>query len=183
MPKAARAALLAVLALLLAACGEVLRGEPAPTRAPDFRPEQVRRPLVLVRLVRGPGEWEERESRALPDEYQGALLEALNARAVLAREVQVRGERDGRLDAPPALARARELGAAHAVLVEIRVAQVQAVFCRDSRRAFRAAATLWSQSLRVLRAADGAVRLAGAPGASLALPRVGAGRACPPQVW
>src|SRR3990172_9114388 len=137
MPKAARAALLAVLALLLAACGEVLQGEPAPTRAPAFRPEQVRRPLVLVRLVRGPGEWEERESRALPDEYQGALLEALNARAVLAREVQVRGERDGRLDAPAALARARELGADHAVLVEIRVAQVQAAFCRDSRRAFR----------------------------------------------
>src|SRR3990170_1016896 len=169
MPKAARAALLAVLALLRAACGEALQGEPAPTRAPDFRPEQVRRPLVLVRLVRGPGEWEERESRALPDEYQGALLEALNARAVLAREVQVRGERDGRLDAPAALARARELGADHAVLVEIRVAQVQAVFCRDSRRAFRAAATLWSQSLRVLRAADGAVRLAVAPGSSLDL--------------
>src|SRR3990172_6825072 len=55
MPKAARAALLAVLALLLAACGEVLQGEPAPTRAPDFRPEQVRRPPVLAPPARGPG--------------------------------------------------------------------------------------------------------------------------------
>src|SRR3990172_7186097 len=99
MPRAARAvrlASLAVPALLAAACAAGLGG------APDFRPEQVRRPLVLVRLVRGAGRWEERESRALPDEYQGALLEALNARAVLAREVQVRGERDGRLDAPAA---------------------------------------------------------------------------------
>ena len=146
-----------------------LEGEPAPARAPDFRPEQVRRPLVLVRLVRGAGRWEERESRALPDEYQGALLEALNARAVLAREVQVRGEREGGLEPRAALARAREVGADHAVLVEIRVSQVQPVFCRDGRRPFRAAATLWSQSLQVLRAQDGAVRLSVAAGSALDL--------------
>src|SRR3972149_157981 len=37
MPKAARAALLAVLALLLAACGEVLQGAPAPPPRPPGR--------------------------------------------------------------------------------------------------------------------------------------------------
>jgi len=172
MPRAARAvrlASLAVPALLAAACAAGLEGEPAPARAPDFRPEQVRRPLVLVRLVRGAGRWEERESRALPDEYQGALLEALNARAVLAREVQVRGEREGGLEPRAALARAREVGADHVVLVEIRVSQVQPVFCRDGRRPFRAAATLWSQSLQVLRAQDGAVRLSVAAGSALDL--------------
>jgi len=156
-----------VLGLLTAACATVTPGDLVPSRAPDFRPEQVRRPLVLARLVRAPGQWEAPDGSALLAEYQGTLLELLNARAVLAAEVQVLGERDPRLDPAVAVDRARRLGADHAILVEIRVARVQPAFCLDTRRPLRASATLWSQSLRVLRAHDGAVRLATEPGGAL----------------
>src|SRR3990170_3464709 len=159
MSKAARAAAALCVGLLAAACAAPSEIAPAPTGAPDFRPEQVRQPLVLVRLTLGPGEWEDRDRGTLPSEYQGVLLEALNARAVLAKEVQVRGEREGTLEARAALARARELGADHVVLVEVRVSRTQQVFCRDSRRPFRATATVWAQSAEVVRARDGAVRL------------------------
>jgi len=159
MSKAARAAAALCLGLLAAACAAPSETAPAPARASDFRPEQVRQPLVLVRLTLGPGEWEDRDRVTLPSEYQGVLLEALNARAVLAKEVQVRGEREGTLEARAALARARDLGADHVVLVEVRVSRTQQVFCRDGRRPFRATATLWAQSAEVMRARDGAARL------------------------
>ena len=34
------------------------------------------------------------------------------------------------------------------------------IFCRESRRPFQAPATVWSQSVQVLRSSDGAARLA-----------------------
>src|SRR3989304_442754 len=123
MSKAARAAAALCLGLLAAACAAPSETAPAPARASDFRPEQVRQPLVLVRLTLGPGEWEDRDRVTLPSEYQGVLLEALNARAVLAKEVQVRGEREGTLEARAALARARDLGAGPAGLVAVRGAR------------------------------------------------------------
>src|SRR3972149_4413854 len=65
--------------------------------------------------------------------------------------------------------RARGAAPPPPALVESRVSRVQPVFCRDGRRPFRAAATLWSQSLQVLRAQDGAVRLSVAAGSALDL--------------
>src|SRR2546425_3311013 len=102
----------------------------------------------------------DREREALPAEYEGALLEGLNARAVLAKDVQVLAGGDAKLDAHAALERARTLGADHAIVVDVRVATGEMIFCRESRRPFQAPATVWSQSVQVLRSSDGAARLA-----------------------
>jgi hypothetical protein len=156
-----RAAVPFVALLLTAACAAA-GGGPAPsTRAADFSATQVRQPAVFVRLELAAGQFDDREAGALPDEYEGALLEALDARAIPARDVRrVTGRAH---DAAAALARAREVGADHAILVDVRVERAQGVFCRDGRRPFRAAATVWRQAVEVLRASDGARRAALSP--------------------
>src|SRR3989454_9665821 len=106
---------------------------------------------------------------ALPVEYEGALLEGLNARAVLARDVQVVAGRNAKLDARAALERARALGADHAIVVDVRVSADEPIFCRGSRRPLRAPATVWSHSDQVLRTSDGATRLTIADDAGLAI--------------
>jgi hypothetical protein len=145
------------LALALAACAAPTR-DPGPTRAVDFRPGEIRQPLVALRFLFG-GEIPEPERRALRDLYEGLLLEELNARALPARDVRtVEGE--AAAVARLALGRAREVGADHAIVVTVRVERDRPLFCAETRRAFRAPATVWRQALEVLRAADGARRLA-----------------------
>ena len=148
---------LALLVVLLAACAPTAE-RAVPPAALDFKPAELRQPALMLRVTFGPGNFSPSDRAALATSYEGTLLDGLNARALLARDVT--RVQDGKLDAKAALARAREVGADHAVLVDVRVEQSAAVFCRDSRRAFRAAATVWSQSLEVLRASDGARRLA-----------------------
>lgn len=148
--------MLAAVALLLSACA-ALPGGPAPTQAIDFTPTEIRRPAIFVRVNLAPNQFGERERRALPQEYEGALLEGLNERAVLPKDVQLATE--GTLDASAALRRAREVGADHAILVEVRVARGETVFCRETRRPLRGLATVWSQEVQVLRTSDGAPRL------------------------
>src|SRR6266705_754527 len=154
-----KGAALAVLGLAAAACASARGVEPVPIRAADFRPAQIRQPAFLVRLTFA-GQRSDREREALPAEYEGALLEGLNARAVLAKDVQVLAGGDAKLDAHAALERARTLGADHAIVVDVRVATGEMIFCRASRRPFQAPATVWSQSVQVLRSSDGAARLA-----------------------
>src|SRR5437899_12203011 len=103
-----KGAALAVLGLAAAACASARGVEPVPIRAADFRPAQIRQPAFLVRLTFAGHS--DREREALPVEYEGALLEGLNARAVLARDVQVVAGRNAKLDARAALARARAPG-------------------------------------------------------------------------
>jgi hypothetical protein len=160
MPKTAA---LAALALLAAACASTSDRPPGPVRVADFKPEQLRRPVVVVRFTFTPG-FEDREKQAQLADYEGALLEGLNARAVLAREVRILRERDPRLEPGAALAKARELGADHVVTVEVRaVRPAQPLFCAETRRPFRAQATVWTQQVSVLRASDGALRMAVPP--------------------
>jgi len=149
---------LAVLGLAAAACASARGVEPVPMRAADFRPAQIRQPAFVVRLAFA-GQRSDREREALPVEYEGALLEGLNARAVLAKDVQVLAGRTAKLDARAALERARALGADHAIVVDVRVTAGESIFCRESRRPFRAPATVWSQSVQVLRTSDGTTRL------------------------
>jgi hypothetical protein len=152
----ARAAL--VLALL-AACATPAApgGRSGSFRAADFAPGQIRQPAVFVRVVPGGGPWTERERSRLVAAYEGALLEALNARAVATRDIRSGPEAPD--DGPAALARARQVGADHAVLVTVRVDRGFRRFCLDGRRPFETTATLWRQQARVLRASDGAERL------------------------
>src|SRR2546427_11981272 len=98
---------LAVLGLAAAACAPVRGVEPGPIRAADFRPAQIRQPAFVVRPAFA-GQRSDREREALPVEYEGALLEGPNARAGLAKDVQVLAGRNAKLDARAALERARD---------------------------------------------------------------------------
>lgn len=139
------------LGLLTAACATPA---PAPAPAPDFRPVELRQPALFVRVT-ADAQFAERERAGLPADYEGALLEALNQRAVLVRDVRVVTT----LPAPAAAAaRARAVGADHAVLVDVQVERGLQIFCRGTRRAFRAPATVWNQAVEVYRASDGARR-------------------------
>src|SRR5919106_5362435 len=100
-------------ALVVTACAPMRDVEPVPIRAADFKPLQIRQPAVVVRVALA-GPLSDRDREVLPLEYESALLEGLNARAVLAKDVQVVAGRDAKLDARAALERARALGADHA---------------------------------------------------------------------
>lgn len=150
----------ALLAAALAACAGPLgdpAGERAAFRAPDFRAAEIREPAVFVRVALASGAFEGRERIQLIAAYEGALLEGLDARAVAPRDAQ--RVVSGTLDGPAALARARQVGADHAILVDVRVERAEPIFCRDGRRPFRAPATTWTQRLEVLRVSDGASRV------------------------
>jgi hypothetical protein len=156
-------ALIVALTLATAACaGPSATSSPGPAAKPDtsaggsqpFKPSAVREPAIFVRVEIGAGQFSPRQVASLPAEYEGVLAEALNARAIPAKDVRLVSARD-RIDAKAALARAREVGADHALLVEARVQQGETVFCRDGRRPFRAATTTWTQRLVVLRVTDG----------------------------
>jgi hypothetical protein len=160
MPKTAA---LVALALFAAACAATTAGPPGPVRVADFKPEQVRRPVFVVRFAFTSG-FEDKEKQAQLADYEGALLEGLNARAVLAPDVRFLRERDPRLEPGAALAKAREVGADHLVDVQVRaIRPAQPLFCAETRRPFRAQATVWTQQVSVLRASDGALRMAVPP--------------------
>src|SRR5262249_36126185 len=149
-----RSALVAVVAF--AACASP-NTSAAPMRATDFNPRQIRQPAIFVAITIGNG-LSPRDGAELTTIYEGVLVEGFNARAVLPRGV--RGGGEGRLDAQAALARAREIGADHAVLIRVSVARGDRLFCREARRPVRGAATTWQQEADVLRVSDGARRAA-----------------------
>ena len=129
-------------------------------RVADFKPEQIRHPLFFVRFELA-SDYDAKERQAEIADYEGALLDGLNSRAVLAKDVVVLRERDAKLDAAAMLGKARLLGADHAVSVHVQaIRPAQAVFCDGTRRPFRAPATVWSQAVSVVRASDGATRVA-----------------------
>ncbi len=151
---------IAALAQILAACAAPSATSPVvPTRATDFKPAEIRRPAIFVRFGFS-GQFEDKERQAMLADYEGALLEGLNARAVLAKAVQLLAERDPKLEPAASVEQARALGADHAVYVQVRVVRpAQPVFCAETRRAFRAPATALTQMVGVLRVSDGARRL------------------------
>lgn len=154
-----------LLAAFVAACASP-PGGPAgrsvgasPARVPELRPAEIRQPALLIRLSLGPGEWTDRQRTSLPAEYEGTILEGLNAKAVLAKDVRLVTVKDGAFDARAALERARAIGADHAILIEVRVSHEIATFCEGTARPLRGPATVWRQEVEVFRASDGAARL------------------------
>src|SRR5205823_8549892 len=125
-----RGSALALLGLAATACVSPGGVEPGPIRAADFRPTQVRQPAVVVRLAFA-GQLSEREREALPAEYEGALLEGLNTRAVLAKDVEILAQGDAQLDEHAALPRPPPLSALHTLVLDVRVAPGAPRFCRD----------------------------------------------------
>jgi hypothetical protein len=120
---AALAALL--LASILAGCtlgGRDDRSALATTRASDFRLADIRQTVVLIRVVVGStSRLSERDRKELPALYESTLLEALDARAVLVRDVRSVDSRAAGGELAAAAARAREVGVDHALIVNLRV--------------------------------------------------------------
>jgi hypothetical protein len=124
---------------------------------PRFDARDVRQLAVFIRVEVNRAALSERAAAPIPTDYEGALLDGLDTRALIAREVMTVPTRD-RLDARIASARARDVGADHALLVDVAVARTEATFCRETRTAFRAATLTVSQRATVVRAGDGLVR-------------------------
>jgi hypothetical protein len=158
---AALAALL--LASVLAGCTAGRHDEltaPLTTRAPDFRPADIRQAVVLVRVVVGTtSRLSERDRKELPALYESALLEALDARAILVRDVRSVHARAGGGELAAAAARAREVGVDHAIVVTLRVDTDVVRVCEDTRRPLQSQAGVWRQEARIVRAGDGGERL------------------------
>jgi hypothetical protein len=151
-----RAAVLALLASGCAGSGAGTASRVAPATAADYRPAQLRVTAVAVRVAIGAGaDVPESERASLARLYESALLEQLDARALVVRDVQ-----PGASAAPPAAAaaRARDVGADHAIVVDVRVEPALVRVCEDTARPLQGRATVFSQRAIVVRASDGAVR-------------------------
>src|SRR5262245_25610810 len=150
-------------ALLATACAT--GSAPQLARAPDWTAGEIRQPALFIRIG-DTYQLSDRERASLADRYEGALVEAFDERGVPPTDVQRLGA-SGAFEPRRALARAREVHADYAVVVELRVEQRETVFCRGGRRAFAAATTVWSQGVQVLRASDGSSRIVLPPGQGL----------------
>ena len=175
-----RALPLAFAAALLAAsgCAAPELGGPAPWRDPAFRPSAVRRPAVylqvsLERVGLGSGPFSAQERAGIPERYETAVQEALNGLGILPVDIALQAQRAARTNDRPlegietaaALARARETGADHLVIVDARLSRRDLALCRQGGRALVGTATYWEAGLEVLRVSDGARVLVEPPGA------------------
>lgn len=149
---------LVLIVVLLAGCAGAGAGKSGSTAPPAaFRARDFRQPAVFVRVVVKSPQMSPRQVTELPAEYEGLLLEALNARAIVPRDLTVVRERDA-LDNKAAIARAREVGADHALLVDVSIARASTRFCKETRRPFTADALTVRQRMVVASASDGEVR-------------------------
>jgi hypothetical protein len=154
----------AMIAAALIATGCAAPGGPAPLmRAPDYSAREIRQPALFIRVEEGR---DSGERGSLADLYEGSLVEAFDERGVPPADVQRVSARTG-LGPRAALARAREVRADYAVIVELRLERRDATFCRGGRRPFAATTTVWRQGVQVLRVHDGTSRLAVPPGQEL----------------
>jgi hypothetical protein len=164
-----------VAALLAAGCATPSSG-PVRWREPGFDPAAVRRPavLVLVSIERGGfggGAQGERERAAIPERYELAVLEALDRFGILPLDITLEARPGSQgherpleqVNRPRALARARETGAEHLLIVDARLARRDLVHCRESRRPRAGPTTFWVAGLEVLRASDGRTLLVEPP--------------------
>src|SRR2546430_6178915 len=107
----------------------------------------------------------------LPALYESALLEALDARAILVRDVRSVEARGAVPETAAAAARAREVGVDHALVVSLRVEPDVVSVCEETRRPMQGRATGW----RAARRAAAAPARGGAPPPRGSPPGGGAG--------
>jgi hypothetical protein len=151
-----RAVALAVLAAGCASGGATTPERTTPTSASDFRPSQLRLAAVTVRVaIDANADIPERERASLAGLYEGTLVEHLNARALVVRDVQLSTSRE---PLGAAAARAREVGADHAIVVDVRIEPDVVRVCEATARALQGRATVFRQRATVVRASDGVVR-------------------------
>ena len=162
---------LAILALcLLSGCAFGTSGNTPPLREPGFRASMVRRPALLVR-VSVSDELSQRERGRIPEDYQAAVVEGLDRLGILAVDVAIApGGRSRALegiDRAPALARAREAGADHLVIVDARLSRGELSHCKQSGRTRAGITTYWDAGLEIDRVSDGKPLLVDPPAEDL----------------
>jgi hypothetical protein len=150
--------LLALLAVgLLSACASGSSSDDT-VREPGFRAFSIRRPALLVRV--GVDEtMSERERARIPEDYQAAIVEGLDRMGILLVDVAVVPPSRSRalqgIDRPPALARAREAGAEHLVIVDARLSRGDLRHCQQGGRALIGPTVYWDAALEIDRVSDG----------------------------
>lgn len=141
-----------------------------PLREPGFRGSTVRRPAVLLR-VSVPEDLSPRERTRIPEDYQAALVDGFDRLGVPVVDLSVAPAGRGRLleglDRAPALARARDAGAEHLVIVDARLASGDLVHCRQAGRAVAGPTVYWDAGLEIDRVSDGKPLLVEPPSESL----------------
>ena len=123
----------------------------------------------------GEGEFSSREQSSIPDAFEIAFLDGLNAEGILPVDVTVSARRASRPGSTPfegidqglALQRARALNADVVMILDASLSRQDMIFCREERRPFVARATLWTLGALVLRVTDGARLLVEPPGSGL----------------
>lgn len=145
------------VALAAAACG-VFSGPPPAQREPGFRADSVRRPAVFVRVSISQ-DFEEREWNRIGSEYQGAVEEALNRLGLLPVDTTFAAGAGQHplegLDRARPLARARETGAEHLLIVDARLARGRVTLCPESKQPRSGTAAFWEAGLEIRRASNG----------------------------
>jgi hypothetical protein len=149
---------LALLATgLLSACASGSSSDDI-VREPGFRASSIRRPALLVR-VGVDDTMSERERARIPEDYQAAIVEGLDRIGILLVDVAMVPSSRGRalqgIDRPPALARAREAGAEHLVIVDARLSRGDLRHCQQGGRALIGPTVYWDAALEIDRVSDG----------------------------
>ena len=153
---------------------------PAAFRDPGFRPSQIRRPAIALRVslnrtgAFGEGEFSAQERAALPEAYEAALLEGLNAEGILPVDISLTANRSSRgsqaplegFDQAQARSRGEAVNADYVVIVDVRLGRRELVHC-EAGRPFRALTTVAAAGLELVRLRDGARLLVEPPGNEL----------------
>src|SRR5215470_17838859 len=149
---------LALLAAgLLSACASGSSSDDI-VREPGFRTSSIRRPALLVRV--GIDEtMSERERARIPEDYQAAIVEGLDRLGILLVDVATvppgRSRALQGIDRPPALARAREAGAEHLLIVDARLSRGDLGHCQRGGRGLIGLTVYWDAALEIDRVSDG----------------------------
>jgi hypothetical protein len=150
---------LAILALcLLSGCAFGSSSGTLALREPGFRASMVRRPALLMR-VSVSDELSQRERGRIPEDYQAAVVEGLDRLGILVVDVAILPAGRSRalegIDRAPALARARQAGADHLVIVDARLSRGDLPHCKESGRTLAGPTIYWDAGLEIDRASDG----------------------------
>ncbi len=111
----------------------------------------MRRPALFVRLSISQ-DFEERERGRIGSEYQGAVEEALNRLGLLPVDTTLAAGAGQHplegLDRARPLARARETGAEHLLVVDARLARGRVTLCRESKQPRSGPPAFWEAGSR-----------------------------------
>ena len=151
---------------------------PTAFRDPGYRPSQIRRVAIALRVSldrTGVFPFSAQDRTVLPEAYEAALLEGLNAEGILPVDISLTANRASRgsqeplegFDRAQARSRAEAVNADYLVIVDVRLGRRDLVHCREAGRPFGALTTVATAGLELVRLRDGARLLMEPPGTEL----------------